>query len=40
MKKICIAVGVFVLALYVAGALGVGVFELHYGAKSMCEARK
>jgi len=40
MKKICIAIGVIVGSLYIAGAFGIGVFELHYGAKSMCEARQ
>lgn len=40
MKKIISFVGVIVLSLYIAGAFGIGTFELHYGAKSMCEARR
>jgi hypothetical protein len=40
MKKILITIGVIVGSLYIAGAFGIGTFELHYGAKSMCEARQ
>lgn len=36
MRKILTFIGVFVAALYIAGALGIGHFELHYGAQPMC----